>query len=94
MDDTEISTYEHRFLLALDALSAAEPKAQMHYFDHALSVVVNYFHIFDFSERNSTKLYREQDLDVLYKVCFFYGPIGKTRWPPWPMIDCDIFISY
>ena len=41
--------------------------------------------IFDFSsktaERNSTKLDRKQDLNVLYRVCVF-GPIGKTRWPP------------
>ena len=21
----------------------------------------------------------------------FFGPIGKTRWPPWPLIDWDIF---
>ena len=38
------------------------------------SVVVN-FHIFDFSsetaERNSTKLDRKQDLNILYQVCVF-----------------------
>ena len=49
--------------------------------------------IFDFSsettERNSTKLDRKQDLNVLYQVCVF-GPIGKTRWPPWPLIGWDI----
>ena len=46
--------------------------------------------IFDFSyetvERNSMKLDRKQDLNVLYQ-----GPIGKTRWPPWPLIGWDIF---
>ena len=21
----------------------------------------------------------------------FFGPIGKTKWPPWPLIGCDIF---
>ena len=99
--------------------------------------------IFDFSsetaERNSTKLERKQDLNVLYQVlCFsgrsekqdgrpglwlaetfstsplkplngiqrnltgsnistsstkfvFFGPIAKTRWPPWPLIGWDIF---
>ena len=62
--------------------SAPEPKAQVHYCDHALSVrpsVVRRssltFHIFDFSsetpERNSTKLDRKQDLNVLYQVCVF-----------------------
>ena len=51
--------------------------------------------IFDFSsetaERNSTKLDRKQDLNVLYQVCVFFGPIGKTRWPHWPLIGWDIY---
>ena len=62
--------------------SAPEPKAQVHYCDHALSVVCPSvvrpsltFHIFDFfsetAERNSTKLDRKQDLNVLYQVCVF-----------------------
>ena len=58
----------------------------MHYCDHALSVVRRpssvrlsslTFHIFGFSsetaERNSTKLDRKQDLNVLYKVCVFWA---------------------
>ena len=100
------------------------------------------WYIFDFSEtaeRNSTKLDRKQDLNVLYQGCFFvgrsenqdgcpglwlaetfstsslkplngiqrnltrskistsstkfvfFGPIGKTRWPPWSLIGWDIF---
>ena len=24
-------------------------------------------------------------------LCFFFGPTGKTRWPPWPLIGWDIF---
>ena len=57
--------------------SAPEPKAQVHYCDHALSVVRPSltFHIFDFSsetaEQNSTKRDRKQDLNVLYQVCVF-----------------------
>ena len=58
--------------------------------------------IFDFSsettEKNSTKLDRNvlyQDLNVwteFYQVSIlFFGPIGKTRWPPWPLIGWDIF---
>ena len=54
----------------------------MHYCDHALSVVRPSvvlpwltFHIFDFffetTERNSTKLDRKQDLNVLYQGCVF-----------------------
>ena len=50
--------------------------------------------IFDFfsetAERNSTKLDRKQDLNVLYQFCVF-GLIGKTRWPPQPLIGWDIF---
>ena len=50
--------------------------------------------IFDFftetAERNSTKLDRKQDLNALYQNCVF-GPIEKTKWPPWPLIGCDIF---
>ena len=52
------------------------------------------FHIFDlFSEtakQNSTKLDRKQDLNILYIVCVF-GPIRKTRWPPWPLNGWYIF---
>ena len=62
--------------------SAPEPKAQVHYCDHALSVVRPSvvrpsltFHIFDFSsettEQNSTKLDRMQVLNILYQVCVF-----------------------
>ena len=50
--------------------------------------------IFDFSsetaERNSTKLDRKQDLNVLYEVCVFRAD-QKTRLPPWPLIGLDIF---
>ena len=136
--------------MATRLFSAPEPKAQVHYCDHALSVVRPSvrpssltFHIFDFSsettERNLTKLDRKVDLNVLYQVCVFsgrsekqdgrpglwlaetfatsplkllngiqrnligskismsstkfvfYGPIGKKRWPPWPLIGWDIF---
>ena len=50
--------------------SAPEPKAQVHYRRPSLTV-----HISDSSsktaERNSTKLDRKQDLNVLYQVCVF-----------------------
>ena len=59
-------------------ISEPEPKAQVHYCDHALSVVRPSsltFHIFDFSsettERNLMKLYRKVDLNILYQVCVF-----------------------
>ena len=42
------------------------------------------------AERNSTKLDRKEDLNVLYQVVFF-GPIGKIKWPPWPLIGWSIF---
>ena len=69
--------------------------------------------IFDSSsvtaEKNSTKLDRKQNLNVLYQVrvirlnwtgsmistsstkFVFFGPIGKTRWPPRTLIGWDIF---
>ena len=51
--------------------------------------------ISDFSsetaERNSTKLDRKQDLNVLYQVCVFPANRKKIRWPPWPLIGWDIF---
>ena len=57
--------------------SSPEPKAQVSYCHIAPSVVrpsVN-FHIFNLfsetAERNSTKLDRMQDLNVLYQVCVF-----------------------
>ena len=67
--------------------SALEPKAHVHHYDHALSVVnlsvvrssairpPLTFHIFDFSsetaEQNSTKLDRKQVLNILYQFCVF-----------------------
>ena len=74
--------------LSAQVFSAPEPKAQVHYCDHALSVVRRpsvvrlsvvrpslTFHIFNFSsettEQNSTKLDRNQELNILYQVCVF-----------------------
>ena len=49
---------------------------------------------FDFSsettEQNSTKLDRNKISTSSTKFVFF-GPIGKTRWLPWPLIGWDIF---
>ena len=71
MDTTNIFQF-------LAIFSAPKPMAQVHYCDHALSVVrlsSLTFHIFDFfsetAEWNSTKLDRKQDLNVLYQVCVF-----------------------
>ena len=68
----------------ISLFSAPEPKAQVHYCDHALSIVRPSvvlrlssltFHIFDFSsetaEQNLTKLNWKRDLNVLYQVCVF-----------------------
>ena len=52
--------------------------------------------IFDFSsetaERNSMKLDRKQDLNVLYQVVFF-EPIRKQKLPPWliPQKGCKLY---
>ena len=62
-------------------LSAPEPKSQVHYCYHVLSVRPSSvrpsltFHILDFSsettEQNSRKLDRKQELNTLYQVCVF-----------------------
>ena len=74
-------------LMLLLILSAPEPKVQVHYCDHALSVVRPSvclsltFHIFDFSsetaEQNSTKVDGKQDLNVLYQVFVFLADRKK-----------------
>ena len=50
--------------------------------------------IFDISyktpERNSTKLDKKQDLNVLYQGYVFWA-IPKTKWLPWPLIRWDFF---
>ena len=52
------------------------------------------FHIFDFSsettEWNSTNLTGSK-ISMSSTKFVFFGPIGKTRWPPWPPIGWDIF---
>ena len=133
--------------------SAPEPKAQVHYCDHALSVVrrpsvvrpssvVNFSH-FRLLLRNPWTEFNETWQEArsqrpLPSLCFsgrsekqdgrpglwlaetfstsplkplngiqqnltgskistsstkfvFFAPIGKTRWPPWPLIGWDIF---
>ena len=128
-------------------VSAPEPKAQVHYCDHPLSVVrrpsvVNFSHFWlllwnRWTEFNETwqEARSQRPLQIL---CFssrfekqdgrpglwlaetfstsplkppngiqrnlteskistsstkfvFFGPIGKTRWPPWPLIGWNIF---
>ena len=75
-------------------------KSQVHYCDHALSVVRPSvrrpsltFHIFDFSsetaKRNST--FTGSKISTFSTKFVFFGPFGKTRWPPWPLIGWDIF---
>ena len=84
--------------------SAPEPKAQVHYCDHALSVVRPSvvrpssltFHIFDFSSETTVlnriwRNFTRSKISTSSTKFVFFGPIGKTRWPPWPLIDWDIF---
>ena len=127
--------------------SAPEPKAHVHYCDHALSVVrqsvVNFSHFRlllwnRWTEFNETWRQEARSQCPLPSLCFlgqsekqddrpglwlaetfstfslkpmngiqrnligsmistssimfvFFGPIGKTRWRPWPLIGWDIF---
>ena len=78
--------------------SAPEPKAQVHYCDHAISVVHSSltFYIFDFSEttdpveQNSTETLQEGRTQHLLPSSCFSGQ-SKKRWPPWLLIGRDIF---
>ena len=145
--------YNYPCILNWLVFSAPEPKAQVHYCDHALSVVrpssvrrpsvvVNFSHFrlllwnhwMDFDET----LQKGRSQRPLPSLCFsgrsekqdgrpglwlaetfstsplkplnriqrnltgrkistpstkfvFFRPIGKTRWPPWPLIGWDIF---
>ena len=83
--------------------SAPEPKAQVHYCDHALSVVrlsvrpssvVNFPHFWlllwnPWTEFNKTWQEARSQRPLL-SLCFS-GRIWKTRWPSWPLIGWDIF---
>ena len=125
--------------------NAPKPKAQVHYCDHALSIVRPSltFHIFRLLLWNRCTEFNETGQEArtqhpLPILCFsgrsekqdgrpgfwltetfstsllkplnriqrnltgskismsspkfvFFGPIGKTRWPPWPLIGWDIF---
>ena len=70
---------------------------RLQYCDHALSVCLSLtFHIFDFSsettERNSTKLDRKQDLNILYQCCgVFFLVDQKNKMAAQPLIGWDIF---
>ena len=141
----------HYLRIEVHLFSAPELKAQVHYCDHALSVVrlsvrrpsvVNFSHFRlllwnCWTEFNQT-LQEARSQPPLPSLCFsgrsekqdgrpglwlaetfstsplktlngiqrnltrskistsstkfvFFGPIGKTRWPPWPLIGWDIF---
>ena len=72
----EAQSASQKFTHNLCLFSAPEPKAQVHYCDHAFVRRPSLtFHIFDFSsettEQNSTKLDRKQDLNIFYQVCVF-----------------------
>ena len=128
--------------------SAPEPKAQVHYCDHALSVVRRPSVVVNFSHFRLLLWNHWTEFDETWQearsqrplpsLCFsgrlekqdgrpglwlaepfstsplkplngiqrnltgskistsstkfvFFGPIGKTRWPPWPLIGWDIF---
>ena len=81
--------------------SAPEPKAQVHYCDHTLSVVrpsvVRPSLTFTFLTSPLKPLNRIQRNLTGSKIStsstkfVFFGPIGKTRWPPWPLIGRDTF---
>ena len=76
-------------------VSTPEPKAQVHYCDHALSVVRPSL-LFTFSTSPLKRLNRIKQNLTGSKIStpstkfVFFGPIGKTRWPPWSLIGWAI----
>ena len=43
------------------------------------------------TELNETWLNARSQCPLPRHKCVFFGPIGKSRWPPWPLIGWDIF---
>ena len=91
----DISTWETKQKPLV--FSAPEPKAQVHHYDQALSVVRSSvirppltFHIFDFSSEIQRNLIGSKCSTSSTNFVFFW-PIGKTRWPPWPLIGWEMF---
>ena len=93
---------QYRMNEPCNLFSAPEPKAQVHYCDHVLSVVrLSSVRrpsslTFTFSTSPLIPLNRIQGNLTGSKISksstkfVFFGPIGKTRWPPWPLIGWDI----
>ena len=72
----------------------------MLYCDHALSVVspsvvvkLSHFRHLDWNcWTKFVETWEEARTQrPLTSLCFFFWPIGKPRWPPWPLICWDIF---
>ena len=87
--------------------SAPEPKAQVHFCNHAVFVVRRpssvrpfvrpsslTFHFFDFFSETDERNFTKLDRKQDLYVLYqvcVFGPIGKTRWPLWHLIGWDIF---
>ena len=94
-----ISQLRHNY--TKDLFSAPEPKAQVHYCDHTLSVVrrpsVRPSFTFTFSTTPLKPLNRIQRNLSASKISMsstkfvFFRLIGKTRWPPRALIGWDTF---
>ena len=55
------------------------------------------FHIFDFSSETLNWIQQNMTgskISTSSTKFVFFGPIGKTRWPPWPLIGWDTFGFY
>ena len=91
-----IVLWSHNRVIIWRVFSAPEPKAQVHYCDHALSVV-RLSLTFTFSTSSLKPLNGIQRnltgsrISTSSTKFVFFGPIGKTRWPPLPVIGWDIF---
>ena len=94
--EISVSSCSQRIIFNLVIFSAPEPKAQVHYCDHTLSVVRPSL-TFTFSTSPLKPLNRIQRNLSASKISMsstkfvFFRLIGKTRWPPRALIGWDTF---
>ena len=71
--------------------SAPEPNAQVHHCNLALSVVINLSHFRLLLLNGIQRILTGSKISMSSTKFVLIRPFEKTRWPPRPLTDCDIF---